>query len=47
MPDDQPTQQPGWIIGVRSTSDLALDLATVRARILALRLAQALAQTAG
>jgi hypothetical protein len=44
MPDDQQPSSPAGIIGVRSTSDLALDLATVRARILALRLAQALAQ---
>jgi hypothetical protein len=44
MPDDRPTQPPGWITMVRSTGDLAADLATARAQLVAVRLAQALAQ---
>jgi hypothetical protein len=41
---EPPSPQPGWIFGFPSTGDPALDVATMRAQLLGIRLAQALAE---
>lgn len=41
---ERPSPQPGWIFGFPSTGDPALDVAAMRAHLLGIRLAQALAE---